>query len=150
MADYWSPHVTVAVVVSRGDKFLFVKEHTEHGERINQPAGHVEQGETLAQAACRETLEETGYRVELKGFISLSSYTAPSNGTTYFRATFAADIVEHYPDAPLDTDIIEPLWLTRAELQLAKDLWRSPLVADVIDQYLQYGSQALELGTLHR
>ncbi|BFM11718.1 NUDIX hydrolase [Simiduia litorea] len=150
MVDYWTPHVTVAVIVERSGKYLFVRENTDQGVRLNQPAGHVEQGETLAQAACRETLEETGYQVSLNGFVSLTSYTAASNGTTYFRATFSANDAKQIPNATLDPEIIEPVWLSREELEQQRRIWRSPLVGDVIDQYIKHGTQSLELGTLHR
>ena len=150
MADYWAPHVTVAVIVERNGKYLFVRENTDQGIRLNQPAGHVEQGETLAQAAYRETLEETGYKVTLSGFVSLSSYTAANNGTTYFRATFSAKDAKQLPNATLDPEIIEPVWLSREELEQQRLIWRSPLVGDVIDQCIKHGTQSLELGTLHR
>ncbi|MDN3639835.1 NUDIX hydrolase [Simiduia curdlanivorans] len=150
MDNYWAPHITVAVILEQDGKYLFVRENTDQGIRINQPAGHVEAGESLAQAACRETLEETGYKVTLAGFVSLSSYTAPSNGTTYFRATFSAKDAKQVPGARLDPDIIEPIWLSREELEQQKAAWRSPLVADVLDQYIKHGAQSLELGTLHR
>ena len=150
MSDYWAPHVTVAVILELDGKYLFVRENTDQGVKLNQPAGHVEQGESLEQAACRETLEETGYQVTLGGFVSLSSYTAPSNGITYFRATFSAKSADKLANAILDSDIIEPIWLSREELELQKLHWRSPLVGDVIDQYIKHGAQSLELGTLHR
>ena len=150
MTEYWAPHLTVAVIIQRDDKYLFVREHTDQGERINQPAGHVEPGESLIEAACREALEETGHEVELAGFVSLSSYTAPSNGKTYFRATFSARRATQVENAILDPDIIEPVWLSRAELEQQRALWRSPLVGDVLDQYIRHGAQSLELVSLRR
>ena len=150
MSICWSPHVTVATLVERDGTFLFVREHTPQGERINQPAGHWEQGETLLEAACRETLEETGWHIKLTGFVSVASYLAPANNTTYLRFPFVGQPVRYSENPVLDPEIIEPLWLTRAELEDWRAHWRSPLVADVLDQYLKRGSQPLELVSLHR
>lgn len=150
MNTLWQPHVTVATIVEHDNKFLMVRETTDSGIRINQPAGHWEAGETLAEAALRETLEETGWVVELTGFVSISTYLAPSNQITYLRTTFAARPGHHIKDRCLDDGIIEAFWLSRAELDRLQTAWRSPLVGEVIDQYLKFGVQPLELATLHR
>lgn len=86
----WQPHITVATVVERDGKFLFVEEFKAGQHVFNQPAGHLEANETLAQAALRETLEETAWDVELTGVVGIYLYTAPSNGVTYQRICFAA------------------------------------------------------------
>lgn len=145
----WPPHVTVATLVERDGKFLFVYEQTDQGPRINQPAGHLEPGETLAEAALRETLEETRWQVALTGFLGVSSYLAP-NGVLYVRSTYVARPIAEHPERPLDKGIIEPLWLTPTELQERRELWRSPLVGDMLDLYCRVGAAPLELGSLHR
>ncbi len=125
----WEPHVTVAVVVERDGRFLLVEEVTDRAIAVyNQPAGHVEQGETLAQAAIREALEETGWEVALTAFLGLYVYTPPHNpDLTYYRACFLADAVTHFPDRPLDDGILQAVWLTLDEIA-GSDRLRSPLV----------------------
>lgn len=150
MSQLWTPHVTVATIVEKNSEYLFVREHTDQGERINQPAGHWEAGETLLQAACRETLEETGWHVRLTGFVGVATYLAPANGVTYLRFTFVAKPEHWDPAAELDREIIEPLWLDRDALVQVRPSWRSPLVGEVLDQYLTHGCQPLELVSLHR
>jgi len=92
----WEPHVTVAVVIERDGRFLVVEESAEQGQLVyNQPAGHVEKGETLEQAAIREALEETGWDVTLTAFLGLYVYTPAGNrDLTYYRACFRADITD--------------------------------------------------------
>ncbi len=87
----WPPHVTVAVVVEQDGRYLMVEEKDEMvaGLVFNQPAGHLDPGEGLLEAALRETLEETGWEVELTGVVGISLATAP-NGITYYRTSFAA------------------------------------------------------------
>lgn len=130
------PHVTVAVVVANKGRFLFVEEISENQRVINQPAGHLEQGETLIEAAMRETLEETGCRIRLSGVVGINLYTSPHNGTTYHRTTFSADWLEQ-TDAALDSDILDTVWLTAQEAAEYKIPPRSPLVLDALSRYQQ-------------
>ena len=132
----WKPHITVATVVEDNGRFLMVKE-LKHGRAVlNQPAGHLDPNESLIDAAIRETLEETGYDVELTGVIGIYLYTAPSNGVTYQRVCFAGNATKHHAQALLDTGIIGPLWLTRDELLTQRHRWRSELTLHCIDDYL--------------
>lgn len=131
----WAPHVTVATIVERDNRFLLVYEESDGSKVYNQPAGHLEPGETLAEAAIRETLEETGWAVELTGVVGVNLYTAPSNGVTYFRTTFIADAVSHDPTRTLDTGIIEAVWLTYEELVERKNQLRSPMTLQIIEDY---------------
>jgi 8-oxo-dGTP pyrophosphatase MutT (NUDIX family) len=136
MSD-WQPHVTVATVVEDQGRFLLVEEEAEGRIVFNQPAGHLEPGETLLQAALRETLEETGWQVALTGVISLGLYTAPANGVTYVRTTFAATPVAHDPARPLEEGIRRAVWLTPDEILALGPQLRSPLVHEVVAQYLR-------------
>ncbi|MFA5493800.1 MAG: NUDIX hydrolase [Porticoccaceae bacterium] len=129
-------HLTVATVIHRDGKFLMVRERDRGREVINQPAGHVEPGETLQQAALRETYEETGWRVELTDFLGISTYHAAANGATYYRVSFAASALGEDRHAVLDPDIIAAHWLTPEALRAAPELLRSPLVMKVIDDFL--------------
>lgn len=130
-----SIHLTVATVIHRDGHFLMVRE--KDGERIviNQPAGHVEPGETLQQAALRETLEETGWQVKLSGFLGISHYTAPSNGKSYYRVSFVADVAERVQGAVLDSDILSADWLAQGDIFQSREL-RSPLVLADIQRFL--------------
>ncbi|MBJ9976520.1 NUDIX hydrolase [Pseudomonas sp. S75] len=141
----WHPHITVATVVEDQGRFLFVEEFKAGKSVFNQPAGHLEPEENLAQAALRETLEETAWEVELTGIVGIYLYTAPSNGVTYQRVCFAARPLRHHPDRPLDTDITRALWLTREELLAEPDRWRSELVPRCLDDYLGQPLHSLAL-----
>ena len=132
----WQAHVTVATIVEDQGRFLIVEELKGGKAVLNQPAGHLDPNETLQNAAVRETLEETGWDVELSSVIGIYLYTAPSNGVTYQRICFAAKPLRHHPDYQLDDGIIGALWLTRDQLQAEQDRWRSELVMRCVDDYL--------------
>lgn len=134
--ERWPPHVTVATVVERDGRYLMVEEHDElaGGLVFNQPAGHVDPGERLFDAALRETLEETGWEVELTGVIGISFATAP-NGITYYRTSFAARPLQALENAVIDPDIHRVHWLTYEELLANSAKMRSPLVLPTIEQY---------------
>jgi 8-oxo-dGTP pyrophosphatase MutT (NUDIX family) len=131
----WTPHVTVATIIERDGRFLFVYEEADGRQVYNQPAGHLDPDETLCEAALRETLEETGWTVKLTGVVGVNLYTAPSNGITYMRTTFIAEPISHDPNRPLDTGIISAVWLTYDELLTRKDQLRSPMTLQIIDDY---------------
>jgi len=130
-------HLTVATVVKRDDKFLLVREFSDQKTVLNQPAGHVEPGETPLEAAVRETLEETGWHVRPTALISFTTYLSPTNGITYYRLAIAADAVEFDPKATLDSDIEEALWLDYEEILQNEDSLRSPMVMQAINDYLK-------------
>lgn len=132
---FWQPDVTVATVVVRDGKLLMVEERAQGRLVFNQPAGHLEPDESLLEAALRETLEETGWQVELTAFIGAYQWKAES-GRHYLRFAFAAEPVCHLPERPLDDGIVRALWLTPAELQAQADRHRSPLVWQVVQDYL--------------
>jgi len=131
----WTPHVTVATVVVRDGRLLLVEEAIDGRQVLNQPAGHLEPDESLAAAACRETLEETGWAVRLSAFIGTYQWTAP-DGTPFLRFAYAAEPVSHDPARPLDTGILRAVWLTPAELKADPGRLRSPLVWQVVADYL--------------
>lgn len=134
----WTAHVTVATVVEKDGKFLFVEEYTEGVTHtvFNQPAGHVEANESLIQAAVRETMEETGYEVEIQALLGIYSYTPPMfPDRTYYRFCFLAKDIQHHQDAKLDTDIIGAVWMTLDELELSARA-RSPLVTKAVKDAL--------------
>ena len=128
-------HVTVATIVERDGRFLLVEEVADGCKVFNQPAGHVELGETLTQSALRETLEETRWRVRLTHLLGCALYKAPSNGVTYYRTTFIAEPLEEVADACLDEGIIQPVWMSWDEILHNRSRMRSPLVTRVIEQF---------------
>lgn len=132
----WQPHVTVATIVEDNDRFLLVEEISGGKQVINQPAGHVEAGETLQQAAIRETLEETGWDVELQGLVGMSLYTG-ENGVTYFRTTFFARALQCDQQRPLDDGIITTHWLSYEQMLDRRQQMRSGLVIAAVEQYRQ-------------
>lgn len=131
------PHITVATVVERDGRFLMVQENSGGRLVYNQPAGHVEAGESLLEAARRETLEETGWQVEIQKFLGIYQYTSPENGITYIRHCFIARAIEPRTELPLDADIVQALWLTAQELGQHEAGMRSPLVLEVLRDYLK-------------
>ncbi|MEE5055998.1 NUDIX hydrolase [Pseudomonas alliivorans] len=141
----WQAHVTVATIVEDQGRFLFVEEIKGGRKVLNQPAGHLDPNESLQRAAVRETLEETGWDVELTSVVGIYLYTAPSNGVTYQRICFAAKALRHHPDYTLDDGIVGPIWLTRDQLLGEQDRWRSELVLRCVDDYLNGERFSLEL-----
>jgi ADP-ribose pyrophosphatase YjhB (NUDIX family) len=137
---FWQPDVTVATVVVRDGRLLMVEERA-HGKLVfNQPAGHLEPDESLSEAALRETREETGWEVELTAFIGAYQWKAVnpdgSDGRHYLRFAFAAEPLAHDPTRALDDGIVQALWMTPAELQDQQARHRSPLVWQVVQDYL--------------
>lgn len=132
----WYPHVTVAAVIEDEGRFLLVEERDATGELVfNQPAGHLERGESLVEAALRETLEETGWTVDIQGVIGIGLYHAPANDTTYCRTTFFGRPLQHDAQRRLDDGILRAVWLTAAEIAALGPRLRSPMVARVVEQY---------------
>ncbi|MEH6492653.1 NUDIX hydrolase [Halopseudomonas sp.] len=140
----FTPHLTVACIVERQGRFLIVEEERDGKRVLNQPAGHLEAGETLLQAAVRETREETGWRVELIAVTGLYLFTA-ANGVTYQRACFSARPLDHDAQQPLDDGIVRARWMTLEELQQAQQHLRSHLVLDCILDYLNKPHYSLDL-----
>ena len=142
---FWQPDVTVATVVVRDGRVLCVEEQVNGRRVLNQPAGHLEPDEGLAEAAVRETLEETGWDVRLTAFVGAYQWKAPETRRHYLRFAFAAEPVRHHPQRPLDTGIIEAIWLTPGELLAARERHRSPLVWEAVADCLGGRRQPLSL-----
>ena len=144
------PSVTVAAIIERDGKFLLIEEETSEGVRLNQPAGHLDPLETLAQAVVREVLEETAHDFTPQALVGvyMSRYTSTRRGTdvTYLRFTFCGEAgAEH--DLPLDDGIIRTLWMTRDEMAACQERHRSPLMLQCVDDYL--GGRRMPLEMLH-
>ena len=136
LPEVWRPHVTVACIVVDGDRYLMVEEEVSGKLAYNQPAGHLDDGESLIEAAVRETLEETGWTVELQHLIGMHQWRSTEHGDAVLRFSFAARAISHDPDRPLDTGIRRALWLTRAEIADLGGRLRSPMVLLSIDAWL--------------
>ncbi|MDD1649904.1 MAG: NUDIX hydrolase [Methylococcaceae bacterium] len=131
------PRVTVAAIVERQGRFLFVEERDPEGKLvINQPAGHVEAGESLPDALVRETFEETGWRVEPEALVGAYLWSRADGSISYLRIAMAAHGQRYDEEAPLDEGIIQPVWLSRDELMVRRDQHRSELVLRCLDDYL--------------
>ena len=146
-SERWRPHVTVACIVADGARYLMVEEEVGGRLAYNQPAGHLDDGESLAHAAVRETLEETGWTVELQHLVAVHQWRSTEHGDAVLRFSFAARAVGHDPARPLDTGIRRALWLTRDDIAALGDRLRSPLVLQSIDAWL--AGARLPLDALH-
>ena len=141
---FWQPDVTVATVVLRDGRLLMVEERVAGKLVLNQPAGHLEPEESLAEAALRETREETGWDVRLTAFVGAYQWKAET-GRHYLRFAFAAEPVLHDPARRLDEGIVQALWMSPSELFAASERHRSPLVAKVVEDFLAGRRHPLEL-----
>jgi 8-oxo-dGTP pyrophosphatase MutT (NUDIX family) len=148
--ERWTPHATVATIVEKDGKFLLVEERRlinklgDLGIVYNQPAGHVDKGESIMAAAIRETLEETRWQVKLKHLIGIYIFTAPTNGVTYHRYCFAAEAIKHLPSSQLDDGILDAKWFSWNEIQQLDNL-RSPLVKRCIKDHIDGKQYPLDL-----
>jgi ADP-ribose pyrophosphatase YjhB (NUDIX family) len=128
-------HVTVATVVERDGRFLLVEERVEGHSVINQPAGHWDDGETLLQAAVRETLEETAWQVRLTALIGIYEFKPRDLDYGFLRFAFAAEALREEAGRRLDQGIERALWLTRSEVVAQGARLRSPMVLRCIDDW---------------
>jgi 8-oxo-dGTP pyrophosphatase MutT (NUDIX family) len=133
--DIWRPHVTVATVVPREGRFLLVEENVRGRLVINQPAGHLDPDESLQAAAVRETLEETGWDIELDCLLCVQQWRSAESGRQFVRFTFGAAPLRHDPSRTLDEGIVRALWLTREEIAAESARLRSPMVIASIDDW---------------
>ena len=132
----WKPNVTVAAVVERNGTFLLVEEQTEDGIRYNQPAGHLESGESLIEAVIRETLEESACDFSPEALLGIYQYHQAGSGVTYLRFAFTGTLSDPHPGRTLDTGILRALWMPVEEIRACRDRHRSPLLMQCIDDYL--------------
>lgn len=129
----WS--LTVAAIIQRGDRFLMVEEQDpgHPGPVLNQPAGHVDPGEGILEAAVRETREETGLDFTATALVGIYPLQA-RNGRDYCRICFAGTVPANAVAAPEDPEILACHWLTRAEIAAGSP--RSSVVLACIDDHL--------------
>lgn len=131
----WHTEITVAAVIERDRQFLVVEELVSEQLVFNQPAGHLDEHETLTEAVVRETYEETGWHFEPEAISGIYLWKSPRRGTTIMRTAFCGHAHSHNPGLELDEGIQRALWMTRDELEKSQRL-RSPFVLRCIDDFL--------------
>jgi len=131
----WKPNVTVAAIIQRDERFLIVEEVADGRTVFNQPAGHLDEGESLIEAVQREAMEETGCRFEPDAVVGLYLYPSREAGTTYLRICFSGTCSGDPATTGLDKGILRAVWMTRDELARAERRLRSPLVLRCIDDF---------------
>lgn len=137
-------HITVAAVIEHHGRYLMVQERDQGRTVFNQPAGHLEPGESLQAAVMREVLEETARAFTPTGLIGIYRWASPT-GLIFLRVAFSGDVGAPQPGRDLDPDIEDTLWLSEAELVERADSLRSPLVLHCIRDLRERGSQSLDL-----
>ena len=130
------PRVTVAAIIERDQRFLMIEENASGRLVLNQPAGHVEAGETLEAAVARETLEESAWHFRPTALVGIYLWNNPLNGRTFLRAAYTGIPLGHEPGVALDDGIVRSLWMTRDEIEAAAGRLRSPLVLGCVEDYL--------------
>ena len=143
----FKPNTTVAAIIERNGKFLLVEETTDRGNRFNQPAGHLEDNESLINAVIRETMEETAYEFTPVSLLGVYLWKHDFNKNTYLRFAFIGEVGVHYPTQELDTGILRAVWMTIEEIRAKASLMRSPQVLMCIEDYLSGKRYPLEVLT---
>jgi 8-oxo-dGTP pyrophosphatase MutT (NUDIX family) len=140
MDKRWKPSVTVAAIVERDGRFLLVEEETSEGLKLNNPAGHLDPGESPAEGCAREALEETAYEFKptylLGIYLSRFRRGATGEDITYLRFAFGGELGAHDPNRALDQGIVRTLWMTADEIRQCAPRHRSPLLLRCLDDYL--------------
>ena len=134
------PAATVAAVIARQGQFLLVEEEDEGRIVYNQPAGHLEPGESLVEGCAREALEETAWHFRPRELVGIYRWSKPATafaaGVTYLRFAFCGELGEHEPGRELDMGIVRAVWLSLEEIRALRERHRSPLVLRCVEDYL--------------
>lgn len=140
MNERWKPSVTVAAIIERDGRFLLVEEHTPEGLRLNNPAGHLDPGESPVAGCAREALEETAHHFTPEALVGiyLSRFQRPSTGEdiTYLRLAFCGTLGAFEAQRALDVGIVRTVWLSPDEVRASAARHRSPLVLRCMEDYL--------------
>lgn len=138
------PEITVAAIAEQGGRFLVVEERINRRLLFNQPAGHLERGETLLAAVIREAREETAWRFEPHALVGVYLWRNPANGREILRFAFTGSVSDHDAAQRLDRGIVATHWLSSHELEERQPRLRSPLVLRCVRDYLAGRRHALE------
>ncbi len=141
----WKPSVTVAAVIERDGKFLLVQEKADDRLVLNQPAGHLDPGESLVEACRREVLEETAHRFEPAGLVGVYRWHYAPQDVTFLRFCFRGNLSGVDSSRALDREIVALHWLTPAQLSDRRAEHRSPLVQKCVEDFLRGRSFPLEV-----
>lgn len=141
----WKPNVTVAAVIERDSRFLLVEEEADGSLMLNQPAGHLDEGESLVAAVVRETFEETAWHFAPEALLGVYRWPHPKQPVTYLRFAFIGRLLRHEATRALDRGIVRTLWLTLDEVQRQAHRHRSPQVQRCIDDYRAGARYPLDL-----
>jgi 8-oxo-dGTP pyrophosphatase MutT (NUDIX family) len=141
------PDLTVAAVVERHGQFLLVEERVGNRMVFNQPAGHVERGESLIEAAIRETLEETAWHFEPESLVGIYFWEQPERQRSFLRFTFCGQVSNHDPLRRLDRGIERAVWMNREQILMRSSRLRSPMVMKCIDDYVAGTRYPLDMVT---
>ena len=136
MDRIWKPNVTVAAMIEREGRFLLVEEETDDGIRFNQPAGHLDEGESLINACAREALEETAWHFTPTALVGVYQWPRPAGDITYLRFAFAGDLGEFEAGRELDAGILRAVWMTPTEIEATRERHRSPLIQQCVQDWL--------------
>ncbi len=151
MDPRWKPSVTVAAVIERDGRFLLVEEETEQGLMLNNPAGHLDPGESPAQGCAREVLEETAHAFEpthvVGVYLSRARKASTGEDFTYVRFAFCGTVGEPIPGRALDHGIVRTLWLAPDEIRASRARHRSPLLVRCMEDYLAGKRHPLDVVT---
>jgi 8-oxo-dGTP pyrophosphatase MutT (NUDIX family) len=145
MKDLWRPSVTVAAIMERDGRFLFVEEDVDGRRVLNQPAGHLDPGESLVAACAREALEETAHRFEPAALVGVYRWFYAAKDVTFLRFCFSGKIIAEEKGRTLDKEIVRLQWLSLDELKARRAEHRSPLVLKCVEDYLAGRRYPLEL-----
>lgn len=141
----WKPHATVAAVIEQDNRFLIIEEEVAGEIQYNQPAGHVEDGESFIDAVVRETLEEAARDFTPDFVTGVYLWKHPGNQESFLRIAFSGQVSAHYPDQELDDGIISTHWMSRDDVAVLGDRLRSPMVLHCIDDYIAGKQYPLDL-----
>lgn len=155
MSERWNPSVTVAAIVEKDGRYLLIEEHTLEGLRLNNPAGHLDPGESLIEACARECLEETAHPFKPKQLVGVyqsrfqraAKNGKPAQEITYVRFAFSGDISSRIAGQALDDGIVRVIWMSLAEVRASAALHRSPLVLKCIEDHAK--GQRFPLDLIH-
>ena len=151
----WKPSVTVAAIVEKAGRYLLIEEHTPEGLKLNNPAGHLDPGESLAEACARECLEETAHPLQVTSLVGIYQSRFQREGKnghaaediTYLRFAFTGELGPTIEGQTLDEGILRVLWLSLEEVRASVSQHRSPLVLQCIEDHAR--GQRLALNTIY-